>query len=284
MRYRNLSPNLSTATTRFSPAIPDISAQISQSSRSEPLPSSPKTQVLEPEPTSSSRWLLLGIGALLGIAGLLVFLFWLPNRQRAVAPVPSATIPPHILSASIRVLITSGWRTPRNERTRSPSRCDHDSPDVEELRDHFGFPGMRILQFAWGGDTKNIDLPHNYIPNSCVYTGTHDNDTTVGWFNSKAGKGSGRDAKQIKKETDFCKKYLQSDGSEIHWDFIKAVIASVSNTAIIPMQDLLGLGNDARMNLPGSTKGNWYWRCEAKDFDKKIAERLADLVELYGRS
>jgi 4-alpha-glucanotransferase len=158
------------------------------------------------------------------------------------------------------------------------------TPDVEELRDFFGFPGMRILQFAWGGDTKNTDLPHNYIPNACVYTGSHDNDTTVGWFNSKAGKGSDRDAKQIKKEKDFCTKYLQTDGKEIHWDFIKTVLASVPNTAIIPMQDLLGLGNEARMNLPGSTKGNWYWRCEMKDFDKKIAERLADLSELYGRN
>jgi 4-alpha-glucanotransferase len=157
------------------------------------------------------------------------------------------------------------------------------TPDVEELRDHFGFPGMRILQFAWGGDTKNLDLPHNYIPNSCVYTGTHDNDTTVGWFNSVAGKGSGRSAKQIKKETDFCKKYLRTDGREIHWDFIRAVLASVSNTAVIPMQDLLGLGGEARMNLPASTAGNWQWRCVEKDFDKKIAARLADLVELFGR-
>ena len=158
------------------------------------------------------------------------------------------------------------------------------TPDVEELRDGFGFPGMRILQFAWGGDSKNLDLPHNYIPNSCVYTGTHDNDTTVGWFNSKAGKGSGRDAKQIKKEKDFCKKYLQTNGKEIHWDFIRAVLASVANTAVIPMQDLLGLGNEARMNLPASTAGNWQWRCKAKDFDKKIAQRLADLSELFGRN
>ncbi len=157
------------------------------------------------------------------------------------------------------------------------------TPDVEELRDHFGFPGMRILQFAWGGDTKNIDLPHNYIQNSCVYTGSHDNDTTVGWFNSKVGTGSPRDREQIKKETNFCLEYLQSNGKEIHWDFIRAVLASVSNIAIVPMQDLLGLGNDARMNLPGSTRGNWYWRCEAKDFDQKIAERLRDLTELYGR-
>jgi 4-alpha-glucanotransferase len=157
------------------------------------------------------------------------------------------------------------------------------TPDVVELREMFGFPGMRILQFAWGGDAKNIDLPHNYVPNSCVYTGTHDNDTTVGWFNSVAGQGSGRDAEQIKKEQDFCLKYLRSDGTEIHWDFIREVLASVSNTAVIPMQDLLGLGGEARMNLPATTSGNWQWRCQEKDFSDKLARRLKDLVELYGR-
>lgn len=157
------------------------------------------------------------------------------------------------------------------------------TPDVEELRDGFGFPGMRILQFAWGGDTKNIDLPHNYIQNCCVYTGTHDNDTTVGWFESKAGKGSSRDEKQINKERDFCLEYLQSEGKEIHWDFIRAVLASVANTAIVPMQDLLGLGNDARMNLPATTSGNWQWRCSKEDFSDEITERLADITELYGR-
>jgi 4-alpha-glucanotransferase len=157
------------------------------------------------------------------------------------------------------------------------------TPDVEELRDGFGFPGMRILQFAWGGDAKNLDLPHNYIQNSCVYTGTHDNDTTVGWFNSVAGKGSGRDVKQINQERAFCLEYLQSDGAEIHWDFIRTVLGSVANTAVVPMQDLLGLGNEARMNLPGSTAGNWYWRCRAIDFSDEIAERLGRLTELFGR-
>lgn len=156
--------------------------------------------------------------------------------------------------------------------------------DVKDLLDTFGFPGMKILQYAFGGDSKDLNLPHNYIPNSCVYTGTHDNDTTVGWFNSKAGKDSGRDKKQIDKEKAFCLKYLRADGKEIHWDFIRAALASVANTAIIPMQDLLGLGNEARMNLPASNAGNWQWRCSEKDFDEKIAERLKDLVELYGRS
>jgi 4-alpha-glucanotransferase len=157
------------------------------------------------------------------------------------------------------------------------------TPDVEELRDSFGFPGMRILQFAFGGDAKNLDLPHNYIRNSVAFTGTHDNDTTRGWFNSEAGKGSGRDAEQIEKERKFCLDYLNSDGAEIHWDFIRAVWSSVANTAITPMQDLLGLGNDARMNLPASVSGNWSWQCKSGDFSDEMAERLKDLTELYGR-
>src|SRR6201999_135594 len=105
----------------------------------------------------------------------------------------------------------------------------------------------------------------------------------VGWFNSEAGQGSGRDQKQINKEREFCLKYLRATGREIHWDFIRAVLASVANTAIVPMQDLLGLGNEARMNLPASTSGNWSWQCRAGDFSDEIAERLADLTGLYGR-
>ncbi len=157
------------------------------------------------------------------------------------------------------------------------------TPDVEELRDGFGFPGMRILQFAFGGDTENLDLPHNYIKNCVVYTGTHDNDTTVGWFNSQAGAGSTRGEDEISREHDFCLKYLNSDGSEIHWDFIRTVLGSVANTAIVPMQDLLGLGTEARMNLPASESGNWFWQCREGDVSREIADRLGDLVETYGR-
>lgn len=158
------------------------------------------------------------------------------------------------------------------------------TPDVEELRDSFGFPGMRILQFAFSGDTKNRDLPHNYIRNCIAYTGTHDNDTTVGWFFSKPGEGSTRDKEQIKKEREFCLKYLNSDGKEIHWDFIRAVWASVADTAIAPMQDVLGLGTEARMNLPASTSGNWVWQCKQGDFSEEISQRLCELTEIYGRS
>ncbi|HKV35278.1 MAG TPA: 4-alpha-glucanotransferase [Pyrinomonadaceae bacterium] len=157
------------------------------------------------------------------------------------------------------------------------------TPDVVALRDEFGFPGMRILQFGFGGDTKNLDLPHNYIANVVAYTGTHDNDTTVGWFQSVAGEGSTRTEEQIERERRFCLDYLNSDGGEIHWDFIRAVFASVANTAIVPLQDVLGLGTEARMNLPNSTEGNWSWRYRAGALTDDIAARLKMLTTLYGR-
>ena len=158
------------------------------------------------------------------------------------------------------------------------------TPDVEELRDGSGFPGMRILQFAFGGDAKNHDLPHNYIKNCVAYTGTHDNDTTVGWFLSQAGAGSTRDAKEIRREHDYCLKYLGSDGAEIHWDFIRAVWASVADTAITPMPDLLGLGTEGRMNLPASSSGNWHWRMDKNAITDEITTRLKELTEIYGRT
>ena len=157
------------------------------------------------------------------------------------------------------------------------------TPDVESLRDGFGLPGMRILQFAFGGDTKNLDLPHNYIRNSVVYTGTHDNDTTVGWFKSVAGEGSTRAADQIERERKFCLDYLNSDGTEIHWDFMRALLASVADTAIVPLQDVLGLGTEARMNLPNSAVGNWAWRYKAGALTGEIEERLQKLTHIYGR-
>jgi 4-alpha-glucanotransferase len=158
------------------------------------------------------------------------------------------------------------------------------TPDVEELRDGFGFPGMRILQFAFGGDAKNHDLPHNYIRNCVAYTGTHDNDTTVGWWLSQAGAGSTRDTAAITHEHDFCLKYLNTDGTEIHWDFIRAVWASVADTAVTPLQDLLGIGTEGRMNLPASTSGNWYWRYTDGSITDEIVERLKGMTETYGRS
>ncbi len=157
------------------------------------------------------------------------------------------------------------------------------TPDVEALRDDFDFPGMRILQFGFSSDTRNIDLPHNYHKNVVVYTGTHDNDTAVGWFSSVAGAGSTRDAQQIEREREFCVKYLNTEGKEINWDFIRAILASVANTAVVPLQDVLGLGTDARMNLPNSTEGNWSWRLRPNTLKEEVAARLKELTELYGR-
>jgi 4-alpha-glucanotransferase len=156
------------------------------------------------------------------------------------------------------------------------------TPDVEALRDDFGFPGMRIIQFAFR-DTTNPDLPHNYIPHTVVYTGTHDNDTAVGWFNSTAGKGSTRTAQQIETEKRFCLEYLNTKGREIHWDFIRAVFASVADTAIIPLQDVLGSGSQGRMNLPATQEGNWQWRFKADELKEKLSKRLKHLTALYVR-
>jgi len=157
------------------------------------------------------------------------------------------------------------------------------TPDVEALRDDFDFPGMRVLQFAFRGDSKTIDLPHNYIKNCVVYTGTHDNDTTVGWFRSRAGKGSTRSAEQIRREREYCLRYLHSNGREIHWDMIRAALASVANTALVPLQDVLGLGSRARMNLPASQEGNWRWRFREGVLRRKLADKLGELTSLYGR-
>jgi 4-alpha-glucanotransferase len=156
------------------------------------------------------------------------------------------------------------------------------TPDVEALRDDFGFPGMRILQFAFRNST-NTDLPHNYHHNTVVYTGTHDNDTAVGWFNSRAGAGSTRDAAQIERERRYCLEYLRSAGEEINWDFIRAAMASVADTAVIPLQDVLGLGSEARMNLPASTEGNWRWRFRQDALTADLRKRLKHVTELYVR-
>ncbi|MEO5859049.1 MAG: 4-alpha-glucanotransferase [Pyrinomonadaceae bacterium] len=157
------------------------------------------------------------------------------------------------------------------------------TPDVEELRDGFGFPGMRILQFAFGGDAKNHDLPHNYIENCIAYTGTHDNDTTVGWWFSQAGAGSTRNATDISHEHDFCLKYLDTDGTDINWDLIRALWASVGHTAIAPLQDIIGLGTEGRMNLPASTSGNWVWRFRNGAISAAMVAKLRELTETYGR-
>ncbi|HVF90260.1 MAG TPA: 4-alpha-glucanotransferase [Blastocatellia bacterium] len=157
------------------------------------------------------------------------------------------------------------------------------TPDVLTLRDELGLPGMRVLQFAFGGDPNDTHLPHNYARASVVYTGTHDNDTTVGWFNRRPEKDSPSSAARIERERNLALKYLGSDGEEIHWDFIRAAFASVSDLAIIPLQDVLGLDSSARMNLPATPDGNWAWRFKPGALTREIGERLKEMTEIYGR-
>lgn len=147
------------------------------------------------------------------------------------------------------------------------------TPDVIELRDYFNLPGMKILQFAFDSSEANDYIPHNYIKNCIVYTGTHDNDTIVGWFAA---------AKEEDKE--YVLNYLNSNGENIAWDFVRAAWASVANLAIAPMQDILGLGNEARMNFPGTTKNNWLWRMQNNVTDDLLAEKIKQLTLLYGRA
>ncbi|MEO8435219.1 MAG: 4-alpha-glucanotransferase [Pyrinomonadaceae bacterium] len=157
------------------------------------------------------------------------------------------------------------------------------TPEVDELRDALGFPGMRVMQFGFSSDRENIHLPGNYPANVVAYTATHDNDTTVGWFNELAEDGSSRPAENIEREKEFCREYLGSDGKEINWDFIEAVLASRANMAIIPLPDVLGLGSEARMNLPNTVAGNWAWRFKSNDLNENHAARLRELAELHGR-
>jgi 4-alpha-glucanotransferase len=157
------------------------------------------------------------------------------------------------------------------------------TPDVKKLRNTFGFPGMRILQFAFGtGPQADEFKPYNFTPNTVVYTGTHDNDTTLGWFTSSGGSTRSDDV--VNEEREFILKYLGSDGREINWDFIRLALSSVANTAIVPLQDVLSCGSEARMNTPAMESGNWGWRFQAEHLTPAIRERLAELTEIYGRN
>lgn len=150
------------------------------------------------------------------------------------------------------------------------------TPDVTALRDEFGLPGMRILQFAFGegkhDDNVNPFLPHNYSTNTVAYTGTHDNDTTVGWW---------ADISPAMRQ--HAKDYLGLDESDIHWALIRAVSASVADTAIYPMQDILGLDTTHRMNLPGQRSGYWEWRFAWSQVIPIHSERLRQFGALYRR-
>lgn len=146
------------------------------------------------------------------------------------------------------------------------------TPEVEALRDRYEFPGMKILQFAFGGDPADAFLPHNFNHNCVVYTGSHDNDTTIGWY-----------ATAPQHEKEFCARYLSHFPEDISWELIRLASASVADVSIFPLQDVLGLGNDARMNLPGNPSGNWNWRVTTEQLKEEHVLRLRALTEVYGR-
>jgi 4-alpha-glucanotransferase len=144
--------------------------------------------------------------------------------------------------------------------------------DVEELRDKFSLPGMKIIQFAFEGTPQDHFLPHNYPVNCVVYTGTHDNDTARGWYE--------RVSEQAR---DFYRCYLDRSGSDVAWDMIRACWASVAVYAIAPMQDFLNLGNEGRMNYPGKPDGNWQWRMTDGMLSNALVKRIRELNFLYDR-
>ena len=158
------------------------------------------------------------------------------------------------------------------------------TPEVENIRNQFGFPGMAILQFAFGNDPQGPSFrPHNYVRNLVAYTGTHDNDTVVGWWNSKGGTDSIRTPEDVVKEHGFARTYLGCESEPINWALIRTVLASIADTAIIPLQDVLGLGSEARMNLPGTARGNWRWRLLPGALNSDLAQRLRELIGAYDR-
>jgi 4-alpha-glucanotransferase len=146
------------------------------------------------------------------------------------------------------------------------------TPAVERLRDEFKLPGMRVLQFAFGGDSRNPFLPHNHVRNSVVYTGTHDNDTVVGWYNSLS-----------ETERNRVNQSAPDAQSDIGRAALRMAWSSVADLAIAPVQDLLGLGSEARMNIPGQGSGHWGWRMD-DPLSEKVTSQLAELTELFGRS
>jgi 4-alpha-glucanotransferase len=149
------------------------------------------------------------------------------------------------------------------------------TPATIALRKSTGLPGMAVLQFAFGSGSDNLYLPHNVHANTVIYPGTHDNDTTRGWY-----------ATIDEKTRDHVRRYFRINGQEISWDFLRAAYASVANLAVVSLQDLLSLGSEARFNTPGRSQGNWTWRYRAEQL-RALRENssgyLRELTALYGR-
>jgi 4-alpha-glucanotransferase len=146
------------------------------------------------------------------------------------------------------------------------------TPEVHALRERLQIPGMAVLQFGFNDEGAHIYLPHR-AAGKVIYTGTHDNDTTAGWFHSGAGEHERRNAEA----------YLGRSDDGIHWAFIRTAQSSVADLALVPMQDALGLGSEARMNTPSVHGGNWKWRVTAGQLSPELASKLAHLVEVTDR-
>ena len=147
------------------------------------------------------------------------------------------------------------------------------TPEVEALRDGLGLPGMRVLQFAFGDDDENPHLPANYVENSVAYTGTHDNDTSRGWLENGASAG----------EREGLGRLVRPGTGDEGWEMVRIVLASRARFAIVPLQDVLGLGSEARMNVPGTVDGNWAWRLPAGALTGEAAERLREVTRATHR-
>lgn len=151
------------------------------------------------------------------------------------------------------------------------------TPEVREVMQHFEFPGMKLLLFAFGdGSPTNPYLPHNFPKNCVVYTGTHDNNTVRGWFEKEAMP---EDKKRL-----FQYLGREISPAEVHWEMIRLLMMSVANTIIVPMQDLLGLSEEARMNRPATLKGNWQWKLLPDQISPSITKQLQEMTEIYGRA
>lgn len=147
------------------------------------------------------------------------------------------------------------------------------TPEVERLRDMFSFPGMKVLQFGFDGDGESTFLPHQLDTRNCIcYTGTHDNDTSCGWYDNTS-----------ERNRDKVRRYMNTDASSVSWDFIRTCLGTIAKYAVFPVQDLLKQGSEARMNVPGSPTGNWAYRFRAGLLDEGMARGLRQMTELYGR-
>jgi 4-alpha-glucanotransferase len=156
------------------------------------------------------------------------------------------------------------------------------TPDVTALRERCGFPGMAILQFAFASEHSDFQ-PHRFVRDLVVYTGTHDNDTTMGWWESSGESDSTRSADEALAEKSRALRYLNCSAADMPWALIRAALASVADTVLIPMQDVLALGSDARMNLPGRSNGNWAFRFSREQLDVTRTQWLRELVRTYER-